>query len=72
MATGILKVKGDTIVDGNGDRVILKGAGLGGWMKYTSRVNRLHGPSLTLSLCLVWKISLPAFQVMKKGIEPQC
>ena len=28
-----LKVEGTKIVDGNGKEVILRGAGLGGWMK---------------------------------------
>jgi hypothetical protein len=34
MATGILRVKGDQVVDGNGQTIILRGAGLGGWLKY--------------------------------------
>lgn len=29
-----LKVSGTKIVDGDGNEVILRGAGLGGWMKY--------------------------------------
>lgn len=29
-----LKVSGTKIVDGEGNEVILRGAGLGGWMKY--------------------------------------
>jgi endoglucanase len=33
MASGILKVDGERIVDGDGKTVILRGAGLGGWMK---------------------------------------
>jgi hypothetical protein len=33
MASGILKVDGEHIVDGDGKTVILRGAGLGGWMK---------------------------------------
>jgi hypothetical protein len=32
MSTGILRVQGDKVVDGNGNPVILRGAGLGGWM----------------------------------------
>lgn len=31
-APAILKVKGDKIVDGEGNPVLLRGAGLGGWM----------------------------------------
>lgn len=34
MATGFLRVKDDTIVDGNGKGVVMRGAALGGWMKY--------------------------------------
>jgi hypothetical protein len=34
MATGILKVSGSKVVDRNGDEVILRGAAIGGWMKY--------------------------------------
>jgi hypothetical protein len=33
MATGVLRVKGDEVVDSKGKRVILRGAGLGGWLK---------------------------------------
>lgn len=33
MAAGILKVKGDLVVDGNGESVVLRGTALGGWMK---------------------------------------
>lgn len=33
MATGILRVKADTVVDEKDDRVILRGTALGGWMK---------------------------------------
>jgi hypothetical protein len=33
MATGILKVEGEKVVDENGTPVYLRGAGLGGWMK---------------------------------------
>jgi hypothetical protein len=34
MATGILKVDGENVVGDDGKPVILRGAGLGGWMKY--------------------------------------
>jgi len=34
MSTGILKVEGDKVVGNDGKPVILRGAGLGGWMKY--------------------------------------
>lgn len=34
MATGILKVKDNTIIDETGKQVVLRGAAIGGWMKY--------------------------------------
>lgn len=36
MASGILQVKDNTVVDGNGKQVVLRGAAIGGWMKYGS------------------------------------
>ena len=33
MPTGMLRVQGEEVVDGSGERVILRGAGLGGWLK---------------------------------------
>jgi hypothetical protein len=33
MSNGILRIEGETVVDGEGNPVILRGAGLGGWMK---------------------------------------
>lgn len=36
MATSFLHVKGDIIVDGNGKAVVMRGAALGGWMKYAN------------------------------------
>jgi hypothetical protein len=53
MATGILKVRGEEIVDSNGSLVILRGAGLGGWLKFVpcSSSLPLTNPSQA------WKIS---------------
>lgn len=34
MATGILRVKDGSVVNEKGERVVLRGAALGGWMKY--------------------------------------
>jgi hypothetical protein len=44
MSSGILKVKGDQVVDGDGKSIILRGAALGGWMKYvpSQAPNGLH------------------------------
>jgi hypothetical protein len=36
IAPAILKVKDDKIVDGEGNPVLLRGAGLGGWMNQVS------------------------------------
>lgn len=33
MSSGILKVKGEKVVDENGDSVVLRGVGVGGWLK---------------------------------------
>jgi hypothetical protein len=33
-AKAFLKVDGQQVIDGGGETIILKGAGLGGWMKY--------------------------------------
>ena len=33
MATGILKVDGERVVDEKGNTIVLRGAGIGGWMK---------------------------------------
>jgi len=32
MSNGFLRVSGETIVDQKGNQIILRGAGLGGWM----------------------------------------
>lgn len=43
MATGILKVKGTDVVDKDGNRVILRGAGLGGWMNMENFITGFPG-----------------------------
>lgn len=35
MSTGILKVTGNKVVDSNGTEVLLRGAAIGGWTKYS-------------------------------------
>jgi hypothetical protein len=47
MATGILRVKGDQVVDGNGKTIILRGAGLGGWLKYQIPYSLYHYQSVS-------------------------
>jgi hypothetical protein len=34
MSIGILRVKGDKVVGDDGKPVVLRGAAIGGWMKY--------------------------------------
>ena len=34
MPSGFLRVSGDKVVDEHGTAAVLRGAGLGGWMKY--------------------------------------
>lgn len=43
MASGILKVKGDKIVDGNGNAVVLRGAAIGGWMNMENFITGFPG-----------------------------
>jgi hypothetical protein len=43
MASGILKVRGTDVVDQNGNRVILRGAGLGGWMNMENFITGFPG-----------------------------
>lgn len=43
MATGILRVKGDKIVDENGNTVILRGAAVGGWMNMENFITGFPG-----------------------------
>lgn len=44
-----LKVSGTKIVDGDGNEVILRGAGLGGWMKYVPPTCRAGTGLITIS-----------------------
>jgi hypothetical protein len=43
MSTGILKVKDTNVVDENGKRVILRGAGLGGWLNMENFITGYPG-----------------------------
>ncbi|KAJ5722671.1 hypothetical protein N7488_000706 [Penicillium malachiteum] len=43
MATGILKVKGNSVVDQNGQNVVLRGAALGGWMNMENFITGFPG-----------------------------
>lgn len=38
MTTGILKVEGTQVVDRHGSPVILRGAAIGGWLKFVARL----------------------------------
>ncbi len=43
MAKGILRTKGSTIVDEAGNRVVLRGAGLGGWLNMENFITGYPG-----------------------------
>ena len=43
MATGFLRVDGEKVVDGDGKAVILRGAGLGGWMNMENFITGYPG-----------------------------
>jgi hypothetical protein len=43
MASGFLRVEGDHVVDGNGKLVVLRGAGLGGWMNMENFITGYPG-----------------------------
>jgi hypothetical protein len=43
MATGILRVEGEKILDAEGNAVILRGAGLGGWMNMENFITGYPG-----------------------------
>lgn len=73
MATGFLHVKGDTIVDGNGEGVVMRGAALGGWMKYADDQITLVFPCLrTDILYKAWRISSQASQATKPSTALLC
>lgn len=46
MSGGILRVDGDRVVDGSGKPVILRGAGLGGWMNMENFITGYPGHEL--------------------------
>lgn len=43
MSNGILKTHGDKVVDGEGNVVVLRGAGLGGWMNMENFISGYPG-----------------------------
>lgn len=43
MATGFLKVKGNRIIDGEGNDVVLRGAAIGGWMNMENFITGYPG-----------------------------
>ncbi|KAK2787853.1 hypothetical protein FQN52_007032 [Onygenales sp. PD_12] len=43
MATGILKVRGTEIVDGNGDVIVLRGTAVGGWLNMENFITGFPG-----------------------------
>lgn len=57
LSMSFLKVSGTKIVDAGGKEMILRGAGLGGWMKFVLTNNLSSFSKLNHSSCLAWKIS---------------
>lgn len=51
MSNGILRVAGDQVVDGKGNPVILRGAGLGGWMKMENFITGFPGKYWSCTMC---------------------
>jgi hypothetical protein len=43
MSNGILRTEGDKVVDGSGNPVVLRGAGLGGWMNMENFITGYPG-----------------------------
>ena len=58
--TSYLNVSGTKIVDGDGNEVILRGAGLGGWMKYVPP--RVEQVGSSPSPRAAWRTSYPDTQ----------
>ncbi|KPI45421.1 Endoglucanase C [Cyphellophora attinorum] len=53
MANGILKVKGTEVVDKDGKPVILRGAGLGGWMNMENFITGFPGHETHMRECML-------------------
>jgi hypothetical protein len=86
MSPTILKVKGTKIVDGDGKEVILRGAGLGGWMKYVcalvpdsvpsdhvflSMENFISGKQLTSRLVSLVEVSAAGYPANEAAIRAE-
>ena len=69
MSNGFLRVEGEKVVDGNGNSVILRGAGLGGWMNMENFMYFTH-TSTQHQLANLPKVQ--DTQVMNTNIELQC
>lgn len=53
MSGGILRVDGDRVVDGSGKPVVLRGAGLGGWMNMENFITGYPGHELQTRAALL-------------------
>lgn len=70
MSNGILKVQGDRVVDSNGKAVVLRGAGLGGWMNMENvRIPRTTGSHFQF---IDYHSSLQATLVKRVNIVHRC
>lgn len=64
----LLNVYDTKIIDEQGKEVILRGAGLGGWMK--SGLN-IYRPMISLTLCTAWRTSslVRVFQMLARVLN---
>ncbi|KAJ4215722.1 hypothetical protein FSOLCH5_011521 [Fusarium solani] len=53
MSSGILKVKGEKVVDENGDSVVLRGVGVGGWLNMENFITGYPGHETPLRSALL-------------------
>jgi len=70
MASGFLRVQGSDVLSEDGQPVILRGAGLGGWMKYVYEISSCL--LLPIDNLQAWRILSRAILVKKANTEPQC
>lgn len=70
MSNGFLRVEGEKVVDGKGNRVILRGAGLGGWMNMENfmYISSFPNNQCILIFCKYW---IPGPRVSTPGSNAQ-
>lgn len=71
MSNGFLKVEGEKVIDSKGNSVILRGAGLGGWMNMENFMYLSHRHPPCNKRADHVPIA-PDIQAMNINIEQQC